>query len=113
MNGILSNNSDNKLHGVLCPKSSNESVETAGSLAFGTGFSLFGNDSYDEFFTSNPFAVDYSLYSDCGDSVAYSGFLNDFSNAISTLSSSGCECSCASYSGGSDCGCSGSFTSVC
>ena len=41
MNGILSNASDNKLHGVLCPKSdnNNDSVETAGSLAM--GFSLF------------------------------------------------------------------------
>jgi hypothetical protein len=113
MNGILSNqnSSDNKLHGVLCPKSS-ESVETAGSLAMGAGFSLFAVDCYDEFSSSNPFIVDYSQYSDCGDCVAYSGFLSDFSNAMSTIGSAGGECS-ASFSG--DCGgCScGGFTSVC
>ncbi len=115
MNGILySNNSESKLHGVLCPKSSKESVETAGSLAMGLFNSLFSGDCYDEFSCSNPFAVDYSLYSDCGDYVAYSSFLNSFSNAMSTLGSMGGECS-ASFGGG-DCGCccsSGGFTSVC
>ncbi|MBO6087551.1 hypothetical protein J6P92_04295 [bacterium] len=112
MNGILSNqnNSDNKLHGVLCPKSS-ESVETAGSLAMGGFQSLFAADCYDEFSSSNPFSVDYSLYSDCGDCVAYGGFLSDFSNAVSTISG---DCG-ASFSGGGDCGsCScGGFTSMC
>ena len=117
MNGILSNNggSENKLHGVLCPKSSNESVETAGLLAMFGGFSLFSTDCYDEFSSSNPFAVDYSQYSDCGECVAYGGFLSSFSNAMSTLSSAGGECS-ASFSGGGDCGggcSSGGFTSMC
>jgi len=111
MNGILyNNNSDNKLHGVLCPKSP-ESVETAGSLAMGVFHSLFENNSYDEFSCSNPFTVDYSLYSDFDDCTAYSGFLDSFSNAVSTINSfsssftgGGCD-----FSGG----CSSSFTSVC
>ena len=117
MNGILSNNnSENKLQGILCSKTSKESVETAGSLAMNCFESLFSVNTYDEFFSSNPFSVDYSLYSDCGDCVAYSGFLSSFSNAISTLGSAG-DCS---FSGGSDfgggcssCGCSGGFSSVC
>ena len=114
MNEILyHNNSENKLHGVLCPKSP-DSVETAGSLAMAGSFSLFETNSYDEFSCSNPFAIDYSLYSDCDDCTAYNGFLSSFSNAMSTISSFGGE---SAYSGG---GCdfgggcsSGSFTSVC
>jgi hypothetical protein len=110
MNGILNNHSENKLHGVLCPKSP-DAVETAGSLAMGEYHSLFANNSYDEFSCSNPFAVDYSLYSDGGDYVAYSGFLESFSNAISTLS----DCGASFSAGGCDMGggCSASFTSVC
>ena len=92
-----------------------ESVETAGSLAMNQFHSLFEVNTYDEFYTNNPFSVDYSMYADYGDSVAYSGFLNSFSNAVSTLGA-GCDFSGgASFSGG-DCGfssCSGGFTSVC
>ena len=112
MNGILSNkNSENKLHGLLCPKAP-DSVETAGSLAMGLFHGLFSENCYDEFSSSNPFAVDYSLYADCGDCVAYDGFLSSFSNAMSTLGSFGGECSFGG--GGFDCGCSsGGFTSVC
>ena len=116
MNRILSNqnNSDNKLHGVLCPKNP-ESVETAGSLAMGGGMSLFAVNCYDEFSSSNPYAVDYSLYSDCDDCVAYGGFLSDFSNAVSIIGNAGGDCGVSSFSGGGDCGgCScGGFTSVC
>ena len=117
MNGILSNsNPENKLQGILCSKSK-ESVETAGSLAFGIFHSLFEGECYDEFSSSNPFAVDYSLYSDCGDYVAYSGFLNSFANAVSTLSSFSSDGSFASVGGGDFGGgcssCSGGFTSVC
>lgn len=83
-----------------------DSVETAGSLAVNVFYSLFDNNSHDEFFTSNPFAVDYSQYSNCGESIAWSGFLSDFSNAVSTLGSdctvSSGECS-GGFSGG-DCG---------
>ena len=110
MNGILSNNkSGNKLLGILCSKSPNESVETAGSLAMGIFHSLFENESYDEFFTNNPFSVDYSLYADCGENVVYSGFLDSFSNALSTITSSDVSFSCGSDFGG----CAGGFTSVC
>lgn len=108
MNGILSNASDNKLHGVLCPKSNNDSVETAGSLAM--VFSLFDGGSCDEFFTNNPFSIDYSLYSDFTFENSNSGFLSTFSDALSSLSSEGFStCSFSTR----DSGCSGSFTSVC
>lgn len=110
MNGILyNNNHENKLQGILCSKSK-ESVETAGSLAYDIFHSLFETQCYDEFFSSNPFIVDYSLYSDCGDCTAYNGFLSSFSNAISTLSTVSCDTS--SFSGCST-GVSGGFSSVC
>ena len=112
MNGILEHNNDNKLHGVLFTRQ-NESVETAGSLAMNSMFSLFSVNSYDEFSSSNPFAVDYSLYSDCGDTVAYSGFLSSFSNAISTLGDCSSSFSGGDCSGSVSCGSSGGFTSVC
>lgn len=113
MNGILSNNNtDNKLQGVLAPKSK-ESVETAGSLAMNVFHSLFSVNSYDEFLSSNPFMVDYSMYSDCGDTIASTGFWADFANASSILSNSG-ECSSVSSSGfGCSTTSSGGFTSVC
>ena len=108
MDSILGKHSGNRLQGVLSPKHSNESVETAGSLAMNVYHSLFSNNSFDEFSTNNPFAVDYSLYSDCGE-VAYNGFLSDFSNAMSTL-----DGGCSSFSDGGFCGASsGGFTSVC
>jgi len=109
MNGILSNASDNKLLGVLCPKTNNnDSVETAGSLAM--SFSLFDCNSYDEFYSNNPFIIDYSLYSDCGFEDSSSGFLSSFSNAYSELSSCGFSSGCESFS---SCCSSGGFTSVC
>lgn len=116
MNGILAKSSQNKLHGVLSPKNP-ESVETAGSLAMNVFHSLFeDNSSFDEFSSSNPFAVDYSLYADCGDCIADNGFLSSFSNAVSVIGSDG-----GSFSSGGDCGFSGAscgassggFTSVC
>ena len=109
MDSILSNRSETKLQGVLAPKSK-EAVETAGSLAMNIFGSLFDNNFYDEFSTNNPFAVDYTQYSDSTDTVAYSGFLESFSNAVSTLG--GCECaqSSCSFDGG---GCSSGFTSMC
>ncbi len=112
MNGILAKSSENKLHGVLSPKNP-ESVETAGSLAMNTFHSLFEVNSYDEFSSSNPFAVDYSMYSDCGDYVADSGFLSSFSNAVSVISSEGGSFSAGGDCGFSSCGSSGGFTSVC
>jgi len=115
MNGILAKSSENKLHGVLSPKNT-ESVETAGSLAMNTFHSLFAVNNYDEFSSSNPFAVDYSMYSDCGDYVADSGFLSSFANAVSVISSDGGFTGGASVGGNcgfSSCGSSGGFTSVC
>lgn len=116
MNGILAKSSENKLHGVISPKNP-EAVETAGSLAMNSYQSLFAINNYDEFLSSNPFIVDYSMYSDCGDYVADGGFLASFSNAMSVI---GSDCG-GSFSGG-DCGFSGGscgfsggggFTSVC
>lgn len=122
MNGILSKHAENRSSEIRNTRPK-ESVETAGSLAMNNFHSLFETNIYDIFQTSNPFAVDYSLYSDCSESVAYSGFLSSFSNAFSTLSSdggfSGASFGGASFGGGdcgggfSSCGSSGGFTSVC
>lgn len=113
MNGILAKSSENKLHGVLSAKNP-ETVETAGSLAMNVFHSLFEvNNGYDEFSSSNPFAVDYSMYSDCGDYVADNGFLSSFSNAVSVIGSSGASFSTGGDCGFSSCGSSGGFTSVC
>lgn len=114
MNSILAKSSENRANEIRSTKPS-ESVETAGSLAMNTFHSLFEDNLYDSFTTDNPFSVDYSMYSDCGESVAYGGFLSSFSNAVSTISSEG-GFSSASFSGGGDCGgcsCSGGFSSVC
>ncbi len=90
-----------------------ETAETAGTLAMNEFHSLFETDVYDTFTTANPFAIDYSMYSDCGDCIADGGFLSSFSNAVSTLSDGGFSCG-ASFSGGDCGGCSsGGFSSVC
>lgn len=116
MNSILSGSSERKSIGLLGTRP-NESVETAGSLAMNNFHSLFEVNTYDMFSTSNPFSVDYSLYADYGESVAYSGFLSDFANAYSTISQGFSDGGFSgSFSSGGDCGFSGScggFTSVC
>ena len=96
-------------------KRPSEAVETSGSLAMLFEQGLLTIGQYDEFISSNPFMVDYSAYQ-YDDTVACSGFLNDFANAISTLGESGG----VGFSGFSDCGgggfsggLSGGFTSVC
>lgn len=96
-------------------KRPSEAVETSGSLAMLFNQGLLTIGQYDEFISSNPFMVDYSAYTD-DESVSYSGFLNDFANAISTLGDSGF----GGFSGFSDGGgggfsgaSSGGFTSVC
>lgn len=92
-----------------------EVVETAGSLAMLYHEGLLTIGQYDEFISSNPFAVDYSMYSDYSDNTASdSGFLSDFSNAVATLGG-GMGGSFASAGFGGDCGGSscGGFTSVC
>ncbi len=112
MNGIFTKSSSNKLHGVLSPKNP-EAVETAGSLAMNSYQSLFANNSYDEFSSSNPFIVDYSMYSDCGDCVGDNGFLSSFSNAVSVIGFDGGSFSSGGDCGFSSCASSGGFTSVC
>ena len=111
MNGIFNDRTDNKLHGLLAPRNK-ESVETAGSLAMNVFHSLFEVNTYDEFTSSNPFAIDYSLYSDSAEIIAYDGFWSGITNAAATVTG---DCS-ASFTGGGDCSgasCSGGFTSVC
>ena len=123
MNDILANSSQTRTNNIRSTKPS-ESIETAGSLAMNQFHSLFETKVYDMFSSSNPFAVDYAQYADCGDTVAYNGgFLGGFSSAVSTLSSEGGFSSSdgGSFSGGdcgfsgasSSCGSSGSFSSVC
>lgn len=115
MNGILSKSSENRSQNVRNTRP-RESVETAGSLAMNTFHSLFETNIYDMFETNNPFAVDYSMYSDCSESIAYGGFLSSFSNAVSVISSGFSD---GGFSGGGDCGFSGAscssggFTSFC
>ena len=116
MNDILANSSQTRTNNIRSTKPS-ESIETAGSLAMNHTNSLFETKVYDMFSSSNPFAVDYAQYADCGDTVAYnSGFLSNFSSAVSTLSSESSSSSTsdgASFSGGSDCGFSGGASASC
>ena len=123
MNNIASKSSETRTNNIRSTKPS-ESVETAGSLAMYQQHSLFETRVYDMFSTSNPFAVDYTQYSDSGETVAYTGgFLSSFSNAVSTLTSSGSfsdssssasTASCGGGFSGAPCGTSsGGFTSVC
>ena len=123
MNNIASNTSEARTNNIRSSKPA-ESIETAGSLAMNQFHSLFETNIYDVFSSSNPFAVDYSQYSNSGETVAYTGgFLSSFSNAVSVLSSStgvsdGGSYSSSSCSGGfsgASCGASlgGGFSSVC
>lgn len=92
------------------------SVETAGSLAYMNPFSYFSLNIYDSFVSSNPFSanIDYSNYADCGgESLACSGFMAGFANAVATV---GTDCGgvSAGFCGGGDFGggcSSGGFTS--
>lgn len=119
MNGIASKSSEAKTNNIRSTRPA-ESVETAGSLAMNQFHSLFSTNVYDMFTTDNPFAVDYSQYSESGETIAYTGgFLSSFSNAVSTLSSTtssfnSTDCG-ASFSSGtsSSTGSCGGFTSFC
>ena len=123
MNNIASKSSEARTNNIRSSKPS-ESIETAGSLAMFQQHSLFETRVYDVFSTSNPFAVDYTQYSNSGETVAYTGgFLSSFSNAVSTLASntgfstgtsSVSAASCGGGFSGASCGTSsGGFTSVC
>lgn len=96
-------------------KRPSEAIETSGSLAMLYNQGLLTIGQYDEFISSNPFMVDYSAYAD-GESIVYSGFLNDFANAVSILGDANLGES-AGFSvgdgGGFSSGSSGGFTSVC
>lgn len=116
MNGILAKSSENKLHGVISPKNP-EAVETAGSLAMNNNIftGWYSTLNYDEFTSSNPFAIDYSQYADCGDYVADNGFLSSFSNAVSVIDSGATSFTggCNGGFSGASCASSGGFTSFC
>lgn len=123
MNNIAAKSSEARTNNIRSSKPS-ESIETAGSLAMYQQHSLLETRVYDMFSTGNPFAVDYTQYSDSGETVAYTGgFLSSFSNAVSTLTSSGSfsnssssasTASCGGGFSGASCGASsGGFTSVC
>lgn len=123
MNNIAAKSSEARTNNIRSSKPA-ESIETAGSLAMYQQHSLFETRVYDVFSTSNPFAVDYTQYSDSGETVAYTGgFLSSFSNAVSTLTSSGSFSDCSSSTSTASCGTgfsgascgasSGGFTSVC
>ncbi len=103
MNGILAKSSEERTNNIRSTKPA-ESIETAGSLAMNQFHSLFETNTYDEFSTNNPFSVDYTQYASSGETVAYSGFLSSFSNAVSTLSTSTSFSSGSSFTGGGSCG---------
>jgi len=117
MNGIWAKPSQESKSQGIGRTRQNKSVETAGSLAMNTFHSLFFNDTYDEFTSSNPFAVDYAMYADYGDVSYGTGFLSFFSNAMTTLGDGGFtggDCgggTSAGASSGASCG--GGFTSFC
>lgn len=99
----------------------NHPVENSGILAMNMSDarSLLSMGEYDTYVTSSPVAVDYSMYSDNSDYSYDSGFMSNFSAAVSYLgdsagvSAGSYSSGAASYSGAS-CGSScGSFASVC
>jgi len=109
MNGITNKSANRTNHNESVKPA--KTIETAGSLAMNSAFNYFSVNTYDTFSSSNPFAVNYANYANVGgETIASSGFLSDFSNAVSTLGtcSAGASVSCAS-SGSSSSG----FTSFC
>ena len=79
-------------------------VENSGILAmnFNNGTSLLTVSEYDTYVFSNPYAVDYAMYSDYGYDTADCGFMSGFSSAVAALGDSGFGGdSCASVSSGS------------
>ncbi len=96
-------------------------VENSGILAMNLSEakSLLTVGEYDTYVFSNPYAVDYSMYSDCSyDTSSDTGFMSSFSSAVAMLGDSGFGggYSCAgagSFSSGASCGAScSSFSSV-
>lgn len=112
MNNITSQGSQDRTAKQIAAHKPIESVETAGSLAMATK-SLFSTNVYDVFSSSNPFAVDYSQYANVGgETSSESGFLSNFSSAVSVLGgSSASGGATASSCGASSGGCSGGSSS--
>ena len=104
-------------HSTRTNRPANNQVETAGSLAMLYQKGLLTVAQYDEFISTNPFAVDYSQYANFeGDEsdIAYGGFLADFSNAMSALGEANFSSSGGGFGGFADCGGGGGgFSSVC
>ncbi len=82
----------------------NNPVENAGILAMNMSEakSLLTMGEYDTYISTNPAAIDYSVYANCDFSAGEdSGFMSDFSAAVAVLGDCG-------FGGGFDCG--GSFS---
>ena len=112
----LSQRSNHERTRVAETKKPSEVIETAGSLAMLYRQGLLTMGQYDEFISSNPFMVDYSMYAYSeGSDIAYGGFLGDFANAISTLGDMGGGGFSMGFSDGgcASSGSCGGFTSVC
>lgn len=90
-------------------------VETAGSLAMLFNNGLLTMGQYDEFVSSNPFAVDYGMYAtfESDNSIAYGGFLGGFASAISVLGESAGFSGFSTASMSCESSCGGGFTSFC
>lgn len=112
MNNITSQGLQDRTANQIAAHKPIESVETAGSLAIATK-SLFSTNVYDVFSSSNPFAVDYSQYANVGgETSSESGFLSNFSSAVSVLGgASAAGGATASSCGASSGGCSGGSSS--
>lgn len=103
----------------------NHPVENSGILAMSLNEakSTMTMGEYDSYVSSNPVAVDYSVYSDFSDysGTSEGGFMSGFSAAVATLSDGGFSSgsyscgsgSVSSFSGCSSSGSSGSFASFC
>jgi uncharacterized membrane protein YgcG len=112
MNGILaksSNHGANKSSKAQSNNKPGQSVETAGSLAMWQQ-SLINAMMADSFSSSNPFVVDYAAFGISPDTVAYSGFLNSFSNALSVLGDGSFSDGGGGFGGGSFSAGGGSFS---
>ncbi len=78
----------------------NNPVENSGILAMGLSEakSLLTVGEYDTYISSNPAAVDYSMYANSDfDSSSDIGFMSGFSSALATLSTDGGYSSAASF----------------
>lgn len=113
-NNAKSSAKTNSLHRTNSTKN-NKPVENSGILAMNLSEakSLLTMGEYDTYISSNPVAINYALYSDFSDGSDFdSGFLSEYSSALSCFTDGGFSGDCGFSS---DCGssCSSSFASVC